>query len=55
MVQGASIIHFARGLAARKYLKTSDLVDFAWKQIKFRVTGRESSDDVAEGREKALS
>ncbi len=55
MVQGASVIHFPRGLAARKYLKTSDLVDFAWKQIKFRVTGRESSDDVAEGREKALS
>lgn len=55
MVQGASIIHFARGLAARKYLKTSDLVDFAWKQVKFRVTGRESSDDVAQGREKALS
>ncbi|HEY5856423.1 MAG TPA: HAD-IB family hydrolase [Aldersonia sp.] len=55
MVQGASIIHFARGLAARKYVKTSDLVDFAWKQVKFRVTGKESSDDVAEGREKALS
>ncbi|QBJ95726.1 HAD-IB family hydrolase [Rhodococcus sp. ABRD24] len=55
MVQGASIIHFARGLAARKYLRTSDLVDFAWKQIKFRVTGKENSDDVAEGREKALS
>ncbi|RVW01398.1 HAD family hydrolase [Rhodococcus xishaensis] len=55
MVQGASIIHFARGLAARKYLKTSDLVDFAWKQVKFRVTGKENSDDVAEGREKALS
>lgn len=55
MVQGASIIHFARGLAARKYLKTSDLVDFAWKQVKFRITGKENSDDVAEGREKALS
>ena len=55
MVQGASIIHFARGLAARKYVKTSDLVDFAWKQVKFRVTGKESSDDVAEGRDKALS
>ncbi|PTR31235.1 HAD superfamily hydrolase (TIGR01490 family) [Rhodococcus sp. OK519] len=55
MVQGASIIHFARGLAARKYLRTSDLVDFAWKQVKFRITGKENSEDVAEGREKALS
>lgn len=55
MVQGASIVHFARGLAARKYLKTSDLADFAWKQVKFRVSGKESSSDVASGREKALS
>ncbi|TXG92904.1 HAD-IB family hydrolase [Rhodococcus rhodnii] len=55
MVQGASIVHFARGLAARDYLKTSDLVDFAWKQVKFRVTGKENSDDVAQGRDKALS
>lgn len=55
MVQGASIVHFARGLAARKYLKTSDLVDFAWKQVKFRVSGKENSDDVASGREKALA
>ncbi len=55
LVQGASIVHFARGLAARKYLRTADLVDFAWKQVKFRVTGRESSSDVASGKEKALS
>ncbi|NUS45633.1 MAG: HAD-IB family hydrolase [Mycobacteriaceae bacterium] len=55
MVQGASIIHFARGLAARKYLKTSDLVDFAWKQVKFRITGKESHGDMASGKEKALA
>jgi HAD superfamily hydrolase (TIGR01490 family) len=55
MVQGASIIHFARGLATRKYLKTSDLIDFAWKQVKFRVTGKESKGDIASGREKALA
>ncbi len=55
MVQGASIVHFARGLAARKYFKTSDLVDVAWKQIKFRVTGKENSTDMASGREKALA
>ncbi|WP_235211084.1 HAD family hydrolase, partial [Nocardia brasiliensis] len=55
MVQGASIVHFARGLAARKYFKTSDLVDVAWKQVKFRVTGRENSSDMASGKEKALA
>ncbi|PFX02915.1 putative hydrolase [Nocardia farcinica] len=55
MVQGASIVHFARGLAARKYFKTSDLLDVAWKQVKFRVTGKESSTDMASGKEKALA
>ncbi|MGF6888020.1 HAD superfamily hydrolase (TIGR01490 family) [Nocardia sp. GAS34] len=55
MVQGASIVHFARGLAARKYFKTSDLMDMAWKQVKFRVTGKESKGDMASGKEKALS
>ncbi len=55
MVQGASIVHFARGLAARKYFKTSDLMDVAWKQVKFRVTGKENSTDMATGREKALA
>jgi len=55
MVQGASIIHFARGLAARKYFTSGDLAQFAWQQVKFRVSGKESSEDVASGREKALS
>ncbi|WP_425300415.1 HAD family hydrolase [Nocardia wallacei] len=55
MVQGASIVHFARGLAARKYFKSSDLVDIAWKQVKFRVTGKENAGDMVSGKEKALS
>src|SRR4051794_66864 len=32
MMQGASIYYFARGLAARKYFTTGDLVHFAWRQ-----------------------
>lgn len=55
MVQGASIIHFARGLAARKYIAVADMAQFGWQQIKFRVTGKENSEDVASGKEKALS
>ncbi|GAA1479631.1 hypothetical protein GCM10009624_00710 [Gordonia sinesedis] len=55
LVQGASIVHFARGLAARKYFSYSDVLDFAWTQAKFRITGKENANDVAEGREKALS
>ncbi len=53
MMVGASIFHFARGLAARKFFTTSDLVGFAWQQIKFRVGGRET--DVSEHRDTALS
>ncbi|WP_372512306.1 HAD family hydrolase [Gordonia aquimaris] len=55
LVQGASIIHFARGLAAHKYFTYGDIFDFAWTQAKFQITGKENADDVAQGREKALS
>nr|WP_199431137.1 HAD-IB family hydrolase [Qaidamihabitans albus] len=55
MMMGASIFHFARGLAARKYFTTSDLAGFAWQQMKFRVGGRESRDGVQSSREQALS
>ena len=54
-VQGASIIHFARGLVARDYFDKSDLFEFAWQQVKFRLTGKENMNDVASGRDKALS
>ena len=53
MMVGASIFHFARGLAARKFFTTSDMAGFAWQQIKFRVGGRESN--VSGHRDTALS
>ncbi|HEY1969434.1 MAG TPA: HAD-IB family hydrolase [Pseudonocardia sp.] len=55
MMMGASIFHFARGLAARKFFDTSDLAGFAWQQLKFRVVGREDPQAVKESRESALS
>jgi HAD superfamily hydrolase (TIGR01490 family) len=55
MMVGASIFHFARGLAARKFFTTSDLVGFAWQQLKFRVGGRESTYSTTTGRDTALS
>ncbi|GDY29472.1 phosphoserine phosphatase [Gandjariella thermophila] len=55
MMMGASIFHFARGLAARKYFTTSDLAAFAWQQVKFRVAGKESHDSIRSSREQALS
>lgn len=53
MMMGASMFHFARGLAARKYFTTADLAGFAWQQLKFRVVGKEG--DVSSPREQALS
>ena len=55
MMMGASIFHFARGLASRKYFATSDLAGFAWKQVKFRVGGRETPQGMQNSRESALS
>lgn len=55
LVQGSSLVHFGRGLAARKYFNYSDVWKFIYAQAKFQLTGRENSDDVAEGRRKALA
>lgn len=55
MMIGASIFHLARGLAARKYFTTSDMAGFAWRQLKFRVIGKESSLSVHQSRQQALS
>lgn len=55
MMIGASLFHFARGLAARKYFTAADLAGFAWQQIKFRIGGRENPHDVQASRELALS
>ncbi|MHA6805988.1 HAD family hydrolase [Salinifilum ghardaiensis] len=55
MMMGASLFHFARGLAARKFFTASDLAGFAWKQLKFRVGGRESAETMQSSQEQALS
>jgi HAD superfamily hydrolase (TIGR01490 family) len=55
VIAGASIYHFARGLAARKFFTSRDLADFAWQQVKFRVVGRESADGMSSAREAALA
>jgi HAD superfamily hydrolase (TIGR01490 family) len=51
---GASMFHFAKGLAARKFFSTRDLAGFIWKQVRFRLGG-ESADDIASARESALA
>jgi HAD superfamily hydrolase (TIGR01490 family) len=55
MMVGASIFHFARGLAARKFFTTADLAGFAWQQLKFRIGGRETAYSSTTGRDTALS
>ncbi|MBV9315274.1 MAG: HAD-IB family hydrolase [Pseudonocardia sp.] len=55
MMIGASIFHFARGLAARKFFGISDLAGFAWQQLKFRVGGRENQQGIQNHRDHALS
>ncbi|MFC4947391.1 HAD family hydrolase [Pseudonocardia sp. GCM10023141] len=55
MMVGASIFHFARGLAARKFFTTADLAGFAWQQFKFRIGGRETKYSTTTGRDTALS
>jgi len=54
MVIGASIYHFAKGLAARKYFSTADLRRFLWQQVKFRAGG-EGPDNISKARESALA
>ncbi|HTM86256.1 MAG TPA: HAD-IB family hydrolase, partial [Mycobacterium sp.] len=55
LVQGSSLVHFGRGLAARKFFNYADVIRFLYAQAKFQLTGTENSDDVAAGRRKALA
>jgi HAD superfamily hydrolase (TIGR01490 family) len=55
MMVGASIFHFARGLAARHFFTSRDLAAFAWQQVKFRVFGKESQEEMVAARESALA
>jgi len=55
LVQGSSLVHFGRGLAARQYFTYRDVLGFVYAQAKFQVLGRENSNDVAAGRRKALA
>jgi HAD superfamily hydrolase (TIGR01490 family) len=55
LMRGASIYHFARGLAARKMFGPRDLADMAWKQFYFRVRGAENTGHIDAAREAALA
>ncbi|GAB3439497.1 HAD-IB family hydrolase [Streptomonospora sediminis] len=55
LMRGASIYHFARGLAARDLFTTRNLLRFGWGQLVFRVSGTEQSHQINAAREAALA
>src|SRR3954454_11539344 len=55
MMRGASIYHFARGLASRGLFTSGDLVRFALGQAVFRVRGNENPEHIAKAKEMALA
>jgi HAD superfamily hydrolase (TIGR01490 family) len=55
LMRGASIYHFARGLAARKMFGPRDLLRLAWGQLAFRLRGAENADHIDAAREAALA
>ena len=55
MMRGASIYHFARGLASRGLFTSRDLFRFALGQMVFRVRGDENPAHIEEARETALA
>jgi HAD superfamily hydrolase (TIGR01490 family) len=54
MMMGASIFHFAKGMASRKFFTWRDLVGFTARQTRLRLRG-ESHDDLHSTRESALA
>jgi HAD superfamily hydrolase (TIGR01490 family) len=54
LIQGASLFHFARGLAAHRFLTGRQIAKFGWSQLTFRVRG-ERAGQVQSTRERALS
>jgi HAD superfamily hydrolase (TIGR01490 family) len=55
MMRGASIYYLARGLAARRYFTTKDLVRFGLQQLRFRVLAAEHGGDMSRARDTALA
>src|SRR6266542_589390 len=55
MMQGASIYHFARGLASRRYFTTGDLPRFGWQQLRFRILAAEHAGDTSDAKQGALA
>lgn len=55
VMKGASLFHFAVGLARRKFFSLPQIAAFGRKQVKFVVSGSEDLEDMASATEAALS
>ncbi len=55
IMRGASIFHFAVGLARRNYFTGREILGFGVKQVKFVLSGSEDLEDMASATEDALS
>src|SRR5579875_1775199 len=55
IMRGASIYHFARGLAARKLFTPADRARMSWAQRSLRVRGSEHAGHIESARETALA
>jgi HAD superfamily hydrolase (TIGR01490 family) len=55
IMRGASIYHFARGLAARKMFGPRDMAAMVWGQFAFRLRGAESAEHIDAARQAALA
>ena len=55
LMRGASIYHFARGLAARKLFTPLDLLKMTWVQVAYRLRGKEDSGHIDAVRQSALA
>lgn len=55
IMRGASMFHFAVGLARRNFFSGREIVGFGVKQVKFVLSGSEDLEDMASATEAALS
>ena len=55
LMRGASIYHFARGLAARNLFTPVDLLKMTWVQVAYRLRGKEDSGHIDAVRQSALA
>lgn len=55
IMRGASIFHFAVGLARRRFFSFPEVVGFGRRQLKFVMSGSEDLEDMASATEAALS